>query len=367
MRPAFIVHWEEIQEPDDAHYPASSELLSIGSPLGRHTGLTQLGVHHELLLPGRRTSWPHAEADEDELVFVLEGYPHVWIDGELHALRPGDAVGFPCGTGIAHTFLNDGEDPVRLLAVGLASRKGNRVHYARHPERNREIGPAHWHDVPQRPGGPHDGVPAGPATPRREGTPPPERRGEVPVLETARLRLRPHEPRDAAAFFLMRTREGALDHMIARAPSEVSEIAARVRRIIAQNGWRHFAWIAEERESGAFVGAFGIIRIEAPGLFRGRAEPGGTAEIGAEIDRPFWGRGHAREAGEAVIDFAFRTLGLHRLEIRTAPENVAALKAAQALGFQREGRLRETARHPDGRYVDTIVLSRLASDAPLRR
>ena len=37
-----------------------------------------------------------------EVLNVLEGYPHAWIDGELHALRPGDAVGFPCGTGIAH-------------------------------------------------------------------------------------------------------------------------------------------------------------------------------------------------------------------------------------------------------------------------
>jgi uncharacterized cupin superfamily protein len=142
MRPPFILHWQEIQDPDDASYPGSRELLSIGSPLGRRTGLTQIGVHHELLLPGRRTSWPHAEADEDELVYVLEGFPHVWIDGVLHALRPGDAVGFPCGTGIAHTFLNDGEHPVRLLCVGRASAKGHRVHYPLHPARNAEIGEA---------------------------------------------------------------------------------------------------------------------------------------------------------------------------------------------------------------------------------
>jgi hypothetical protein len=38
-RPAFIKHYSEIQEPDDAHYPGSDELLSIGSPRsGRCSG-----------------------------------------------------------------------------------------------------------------------------------------------------------------------------------------------------------------------------------------------------------------------------------------------------------------------------------------
>lgn len=361
MRPPFIVHWSEIQDADDARYPGSEELLSIGSPLGRHTGLTQLGVHHELLLAGRRTSFPHAEADEDELVYVLEGHPHVWIDGELHALRPGDAVGFPRGTGIAHTFLNDGEHPVRLLCVGLASRKEHRIHYPLHPARNRELGAAWWSDAPARALGPHGGAPAGPATPARLEAPTPERRLEVPALETARLRLRPHRESDAAAYFAMRTREGALEHLLMDAPASVEAVRASMRRIIAQNGWTHLAWILEDRESGAFVGSIGLVRIDAPGLWRG--ERGGRAELGVEIDRPAWGRGHVREAGAAVVAHAFGALGLHRLEVHTAPENARALRAAEALGFEREAHLRQNVRHPHGRYRDTVVLARLAPAA----
>jgi uncharacterized cupin superfamily protein len=72
-------------------------------------------VHYEILPPGRRTSFPHAEHDEEELIFVLEGTPDVWIDGEMFRLTEGDAVGFPSGTGIAHTFINDTEIDVRLL------------------------------------------------------------------------------------------------------------------------------------------------------------------------------------------------------------------------------------------------------------
>lgn len=73
------------------------ELLSIGSPFGKVFGLKRLGIHHELLPPGRRTSWPHAEKTEEEFVYVIEGTPDVWIDGNLHQLNPGDGVGFPPG------------------------------------------------------------------------------------------------------------------------------------------------------------------------------------------------------------------------------------------------------------------------------
>src|SRR5262245_64118036 len=65
--------------------------------------------HHERLMPGRRVSWPHAEADEDEFVFVIEGEPDLWIDGELRRLKAGDGVGFPSGTGISHTFINNSD------------------------------------------------------------------------------------------------------------------------------------------------------------------------------------------------------------------------------------------------------------------
>ncbi|MFP4004902.1 MAG: cupin domain-containing protein [Alphaproteobacteria bacterium] len=157
-RTPFIVHWTEVQRPDEAHYPGSDELMSIGAPLGEATGLQVLGIHHETIPPGRRTSWPHAERDEEEFVYVLKGTPQVWIDGELFDLKPGDAVGFPKGTGIAHTFLNNSDEDAHVLVVGEKLR--GKVHYPLHPERNAEIGDQHWKDGrPERPLGPHDGLP----------------------------------------------------------------------------------------------------------------------------------------------------------------------------------------------------------------
>ena len=135
-RPDFIRHYSEIQEADTACYKGSDELLSIGSPFGRIFGLKRLGIHHEVLRPGRRTSWPHAEKTEEEFVYVIEGTPDVWIDGHLHRLQPGDAVGFIPGTGICHTFINNTDADVRLLVVGDTNRDDNKCYYPLHHERN---------------------------------------------------------------------------------------------------------------------------------------------------------------------------------------------------------------------------------------
>ena len=80
-RPDCIRHWREVEGPDDSTYPGSDELFSIGAPLARRLGLGRLGIHHERLPPGRRTSYPHAESDEEEFIYVLEGYPEAWING----------------------------------------------------------------------------------------------------------------------------------------------------------------------------------------------------------------------------------------------------------------------------------------------
>jgi len=68
--------------------------------------------------------------------------------GELHALRAGDAVGFPAGTGIGHAFINNSSEPVRLMVVGEANKKTNKCVYPLDPKRNEEIGDFLWTDAP---------------------------------------------------------------------------------------------------------------------------------------------------------------------------------------------------------------------------
>jgi uncharacterized cupin superfamily protein len=159
-RPDFIGNYRDHMSEDDCTYPGSTERLSHGAPIGRKLGLKAIGLHVEILPPGRRTSWPHAEEKEEEFVYVLEGTPQVWIDGHAHDLREGDLVALPSGTGIAHTILNSSDQTVRLL-VGGENIKGNRIFYPKHPARNetcREKGWL-WEDHPEHDLGDHDGLP----------------------------------------------------------------------------------------------------------------------------------------------------------------------------------------------------------------
>ena len=108
---------------------------------------------------------PHAESAEEEFVYVIEGTPDAWIDGELFRLAPGDGVAFPAGTGIAHSFLNNTDAAVRLIVVGEVAKPENRIVYPVNPER-RPHRPDWWEDAPVRPLGPHDGRPRRPGMTR---------------------------------------------------------------------------------------------------------------------------------------------------------------------------------------------------------
>ncbi len=158
-RPPEIVRWEDLEAPAWS-YPGRSEAMGRDADYGHHFGFAALGLHHVRLAPGRRSSLPHAESAEDEFVLVLQGTPDVWLDGVLHRLAPGDAVGFKAGTGLAHTFLNNTDADVRLFVAGDRPRAENRILYPVDPDR-KPLRTDWWDDAPSRPLGAHDGRPRG--------------------------------------------------------------------------------------------------------------------------------------------------------------------------------------------------------------
>jgi len=158
-RPPFIIASESVPE-QPGRYPNSDEVLASGRAIGKAAGLRRIGLHQERVAPGQRTSWPHAEEDEEEFVYVLEGEVHAWVDGEVYPMKEGDLAAFPCGTGISHTFLNDGEKDAVLLVGGERGKSDSRIFYPLHPQRKDDMAwSAWWDDVPARPLGPHDGAP----------------------------------------------------------------------------------------------------------------------------------------------------------------------------------------------------------------
>lgn len=159
-RPPFILSTKDVPE-DDAHgYPNSSERHAHGRAIGKAAGLLRIGLHVERLPAGRRLSYPHAEEDEEEFVYVLEGEVDAWVDGHVYRMRAGDLAAFPCGTGICHTFINDGDRDCLLLVGGEAAKRHSRIYYPLNPERRTDlVWSAWWSSAPSRPFGPHGGKP----------------------------------------------------------------------------------------------------------------------------------------------------------------------------------------------------------------
>jgi ribosomal-protein-alanine N-acetyltransferase len=63
--------------------------------------------------------------------------------------------------------------------------------------------------------------------------------------------------------------------------------------------------------------------------------------IGYILNRDFWGRGYATELAQALLDFGFEKLGLHRIYATCDIENKPSAHVLEKIGMQREGRLRE--------------------------
>lgn len=158
-RPRFIRSSKEI--PEHAHvYPQSTEKMGPIRRLGKEAGLERIGINIQRLPPGSRSSWPHAEENEEEFVYVLEGEVDAWIDGNIHRMVAGDLAAFPAGTGICHCFINNGQQEVYLLVGGEAQKRGSRILYPLNPSRREDIGPSSWWDDPPRQElGPHDALP----------------------------------------------------------------------------------------------------------------------------------------------------------------------------------------------------------------
>ncbi len=92
-----------------------------------------------------------------------------------------------------------------------------------------------------------------------------------------------------------------------------------------------------------------------------------TWELGYILNPAYQRQGHAFEALTALLQYAFRTVCIHRVTAHCSPQNPASWKLLEKLGFQREGLLRQNIyfrRDNSGepRWMDSYVYGLLESD-----
>jgi len=177
-------------------------------------------------------------------------------------------------------------------------------------------------------------------------------RDRLPTLVGRSVTLRELRTSDAPALFAALATE-QVSRFISPPPSTVE-------------GFEKFiAWTHRQRSVGQYV-CFAVVpkgSDRAVGIFQIRSLELAfeTAEWGFALASEFWGTGAFIDGAEQAIEFAFETLGVHRLEARAAVRNGRGNGALRKLGAVQECVLRRSFLK-NGEYLDQALWTILAEE-----
>jgi len=166
--------------------------------------------------------------------------------------------------------------------------------------------------------------------------------------------LRPLEPWQAEEFLAHMNRARAtVDPWIPWASRSTDVVSARATlqsyadKQAADAGRLHGIWL-----DGTLVGGVMLVRFDART---------GNCEIGVWTEPAGAGHGLITAAARLLLDYAFVTRGMQRVEWITTPHNARSRGVAQRLGMQLDGVLRSEYVHNGARH-DSEVWSILAAE-----
>ena len=155
----------------------------------------------------------------------------------------------------------------------------------------------------------------------------------TPTLHTPRLRLRPITSADADDLYALHSDTYVLRYWDSPPwadPSRAAGFIATSEQIAGEGSGARV--VLERTSDGAFLGWCGLTRWNPD--FR-------SASLGFCLHAAAWGHGYATEAARALLQWAFDTLDLNRVQAEADTRNHASARVLEKLGFVREGTLRE--------------------------
>ena len=151
----------------------------------------------------------------------------------------------------------------------------------------------------------------------------------APILETARLTIRPYRPSDLDAHAAILA-DGEITRQLGAAPFSREESWRRM--LCAPGLWDMLGygyWAVERRSDGAFLGQVGFAD------FKRDMQPAieGLPEMGWIFGRHAHGQGYAGEAVAAGLDWADQKLGVAEIVAIIDPGNAPSIRLAERAGF----------------------------------
>ena len=172
-----------------------------------------------------------------------------------------------------------------------------------------------------------------------------------PVLTTERMVLRELRRSDAEQVFALRSDPLVMQHVprpLAATTEDALALIDLITSMVAAND--AVQWAITVKGDDTFLGLIGFWRME---------KEHHLAELGYMLAHEHWGKGYISEAIGALIPFGFNTLGFHRIEAITRPENAASIRALEKNGFVREAHFKENS-FWNGSFHDSLHFGRLA-------
>lgn len=174
-----------------------------------------------------------------------------------------------------------------------------------------------------------------------------------PLIELKRLRLRSMHLSDAERYLGWFSAKEVQQFLSGLAcPKDIEE----AKRFIENMNGRYFkskltiCWGIALKESDELVGRIELCRFVRQSM----------AEVAYSLSREHWNNGYMTEALQGTIEFGFHKMGLHRIEAKVAPENIASVKVLHKVGFSQEGLLRQY--NYGNEFRDTLMMSILKDD-----
>jgi RimJ/RimL family protein N-acetyltransferase len=172
---------------------------------------------------------------------------------------------------------------------------------------------------------------------------------KVPLLENARVLLRPFRISDTGALKTIAYDDEIWRYMITRISNQ-EELEAWVQTVT--DGYRQgtrYTFMIIDKASGKLAGSTSYGNI---------SEPDKRLEIGwTWLSREFRGSGLNRHCKFLLLQYAFEGLQFERVELKGDALNMRSRKAMLKIGATEEGILRSHTLMHDGRRRDTIYFS----------
>ena len=160
---------------------------------------------------------------------------------------------------------------------------------------------------------------------------PQKKRGARPApwLETMRLEFREFVPADYADLFRLGTDPRVMRYIGSGKPLTNEGVSRVMGRILGYGALYPDLgyWYASRRDNGAFIGWFSL-------KYAGKSP---DIEVGYWLLPNAWGKGFATEGAQAMVDYGFDDLGLHRIIGVTHRDNRASQNVLMKAGLDDMG------------------------------